>query len=345
MEQCLKCRKLNQWKKKKENVVIIGKRNIFGTGIESTYDRDNISGKTILELKLKVWLCLSHLEAVKQEMHDTIVQEVKQNVSTVQDKLTSLENNVKEVVSDVKTDDEESDGCNKNTCINYMGDSIVCGRRNALACGTKMAFNFYYGYLKLILPAENSTQGLKIRINSYIKDECLSDNAFPMKKLIILIPQNAYIPTSLNELSVDDPNDGSKYWIESVKPLKPETVERNGWKRDFHLPVYKIKDPDSTCSRGDYVVAEFATPLKVISDIIHNSLVPRISEAFKIYQYEIISSFHKSLLERISKNNDGCKDLCEVIYYRDTMNGKRVNVGRVILDKIHSRNSSCYQWK
>ena len=110
--------------------------------------------------------------------------------------------------------------------------------------------------------------------------------------------------------------------------MTPEIIEWNGWKRDFHHPMYRIKVPNSESESGDYVVAEFATPVKVFNDIIHKFLVPKISEVFKIHQQKIISSFHKSPLERIRKNNDGCKDLCQIIYYPDTdKNEKRVNIG------------------
>jgi hypothetical protein len=43
----------------------------------------------------------------------------------------------------------------------------------------------------------------------------LQENAFPVKKLFILIPQNLYTPTDLREVSTDW-GDSDNYWMEAA---------------------------------------------------------------------------------------------------------------------------------
>ena len=318
------------------------KRRINISENEDCFPRDLIDHRFQLEPSLRS-LTLNHFDNFKQELLNLTGEEVKNHVSSVDGKLGTSINDVSKVSSVENSYEELKNVGDKQEHTGYSGDLTLCDRRNTLDCGTGMAYNFYYGYLKLILPADIqiSTLGIKSRIFKYMEAHHLSDNVFPVKKLLILIPQKTYVPTNLKELSLDDPVDGSKYWIEPVKALQPEVIVRNGWKRTFHHSVYKVKNPYLQNEPGFYVVAEFATPLKVFYDIIHTCPVPKISEEFKVNQENIISYFHKSLLERMRKNNDGCRDLCEVIYYPDIdKNGKRVNIGRVILDRIRSMSES-----
>ncbi|PSN35824.1 hypothetical protein C0J52_22737 [Blattella germanica] len=212
-------------------------------------------------------------------------------------------------------------------------------KHSKVDCGTGYAYNFVYGYLKYVLPpgVKFSSKGLERRIYDYIYDNRLKDEAFPLKKLIILIPHNAkHVPPNLRDLSIDNSCDGNKYWMESAGSLEAEIIDREGVQRTYEHTVYKIKDPERK-GTYDYVVAEFATPLKIFCEAQSTSN-PRRSKAFKMHQQKLVSLFHKSLIERLKKNED-CEKLCEVIYYPDTENGKKVNIARVILDRINQRKN------
>lgn len=213
---------------------------------------------------------------------------------------------------------------------------------NSLDYGSGMAYNFFYGYLRLVLPDPEvgiqSMKGIKKRIETFINHHGLPDSAFPVKKLFILIPQNLYIPTDLRDISTDCPDN---YWMEAAVSLEDQELDRAGVKgRVYKNSVYKIWNRDSPGAPPVYVVAEGATPLKTCYDVM--KIDPKMSRVFKDHQYDIMSIFYKTLGD-IIRDSDDCRDRCEIIYYVDTdENKKKVNVAKVILKRIQEltgRNS------
>jgi len=204
--------------------------------------------------------------------------------------------------------------------------------------GSGMAYNFFYGYLRLILP-EGGTQGAKgirKRIETFINHHGIPDNAFPIKKLFILIPQNLHTPTDLREVSTDWPYDG-EYWMEAAVSLEPQEFDRAGVKqRSYKNSVYKIRDRDNAGPKPVYVVAEGATPLKTFYEVIQMNA--KMSRVFKEHQHDIVSAFCKTLQD-IIRDSDDCRDVCEIISYADTEGGKKVNVARIILERIQQLTS------
>ncbi|XP_023726086.1 stimulator of interferon genes protein isoform X2 [Cryptotermes secundus] len=211
--------------------------------------------------------------------------------------------------------------------------SVQIDKMNSLDYGSGMAYNFFYGYLRLVLPefGTQSVKGIKKRIETFINKHRLSDSAFPVKKLFILIPKSLYIPTDLKDVSTDWPDD--KCWMDAAMSLEDQVFDRAGVKqRLYKNSVYKIKNRDSPGAQPVYVVAEGATPLKTCYDVINGD--PKMSRVFKDHQHDIILSFYKTLRD-IIRDSDDCRDLCEIIYYVDTDdNKKRINVARIILERI-----------
>lgn len=211
--------------------------------------------------------------------------------------------------------------------------SLQIESMRGLDYGSGMAYNFFYGYLRLVLP-EGGTQGakgIKRRIRTFINHHHISGSAFPVKKLFILIPQNLYTPTDLQEVSTDWPYD-SEYWMEAAVSLESQEIDRAGVKqRTYKNSVYKIWNRDIKDARPVYVVAEGATPLKTFNEVIQMNA--RMSRVFKDHQHDIVLAFYKTLRDLIREDDD-CRDVCEIIYYADTEGDRKVNVARIILERI-----------
>lgn len=196
--------------------------------------------------------------------------------------------------------------------------------------GTGMAYSFYYGYLRLVLPSTGTRDSKSINE----KIENFEDNhnvTFPVHKLFILIPSSGYIPPDLKEAS---------QWMESASELEEETRNRAGnIGRKYRNNVYKLYPGGLKAGvKPQYVVAEGASPLLTYHEVLqHNH--PE-SELFKRYKTEIIQIFHEKL-KNILQSNPDTRDLCELIYYNDyDSNGVKVNVGKIILERISKLQSS-----
>jgi hypothetical protein len=211
--------------------------------------------------------------------------------------------------------------------------SLQIENMRGLDYGSGMAYNFFYGYLRLVLPegGTQSAKGIKRRIETFINRHHIADSAFPVKKLFILIPKNLYTPTDLKEVSIDWPND-SEYWMEASVSLESQEIDRAGVKqRTYKNTVYKIRNRDIADARPVYVVAEGATPLKTFNEVIQMNA--RMSRVFKDHQHDIVLAFYKTLRDLIREDDD-CRDVCEIIYYVDTEGDRKVNVARIILERI-----------
>ncbi|KAK2579496.1 hypothetical protein KPH14_010807 [Odynerus spinipes] len=177
---------------------------------------------------------------------------------------------------------------------------------NGLDYGTGMAYNYYYGYLRIILPAT-------------------------VKKLFILIPSSTYIPPDLKELSYR--------WMENAQELEVEIRNRAGIKnRSYRNNIYKIYPRgEKSGVKPEYIVIEGATPILTYFEV-QKHFHPE-SAIYRKYREQIITAFYVKLKELIFNDPD-CKDLCELIYYKDyDSNGVKVNVAKVILERIETLKS------
>lgn len=204
----------------------------------------------------------------------------------------------------------------KKTC------TIDC--MQGLDYGTGMAYNYYYGYLKLILPSPGTlTKGLREKIEN---TEDKHNIRIAVHKLLILIPSSSYVPPDLK--------DASYQWMESAIDLEVDIRDRAGTKRrSYHNNIYKIY-PDGKRSNCTplYVVAEGATPLLTFYEVQKHS--HRETNIYKKYHVHIVKRFHETLKELLN-NDPECSDLCELIYYDDyDDNGIKVNIAKIILERL-----------
>lgn len=190
--------------------------------------------------------------------------------------------------------------------------------------GSAMAYSYYYGYLRIILPSTGSlNKGLVEKL------ENIEDNhniKISVHKLFILIPSSSYIPPDLKEASYQ--------WMEGAINSEEEERNRAGIKRrTYHNTVYKIYPNGQKLNTTPvYIMVEGATPLLTFYEVqkhAHNE-----TNVYRKYDKEIILKFYEKLKELIS-NDTECADLCELIYYNDyDNNGTKVNVAKVILNRL-----------
>ncbi|XP_014295717.1 stimulator of interferon genes protein homolog isoform X1 [Microplitis demolitor] len=202
--------------------------------------------------------------------------------------------------------------------------------------GTGMAYSYYYGYLKIILPSDGvNNPGLRAKMEDYEHNQSTSEVkiTIPVKKLFILIPESGHIPPDLR--------DASNNWLESTTNLENEIRDRAGTKRrTYRNTVYKIHPGgEGQKRRPVYIVVEGATPMLTFYEILQHS--HKHSDTYKKNRVQIIAAFYKTL-QNILNDNAECRDTCELVYYKDyDKNGTRVNIGEILLDRIRKDAPHC----
>lgn len=208
--------------------------------------------------------------------------------------------------------------------------SFPISAMKGLDYGTGMAYSFYYGYLRLILPSTGTaTKGIVEKIENF---EDKHNVTFPVHKLFILIPLSGYVPPNLKEASYQ--------WMESAHELEEEQRNRAGnIGRRYQNNAYKIyPDGQDSGNNPEFVVVEGATPLLTYYEVQKHNHAE--SNVYKQYKNMIILMFYKKLQE-ILQNESDTRDLCELIYYDDyDSNGVKVNVGKIILERIYKIKNS-----
>jgi len=205
-----------------------------------------------------------------------------------------------------------------------MGSLSDLNAMKGLDYGTGMAYNFYYGYLRFILPStETARKGIIEKIENFEDNHNVT---FPVHKLFILIPSSGYIPPDLKEASCQ--------WMEGARELEEEIRNRAGnIGRTYRNNAYKIY-PDGRKSGKDpvYAVVEGATPLLTYYEVQEHNHPESI--VYKRYKRKIVEKFYTKLQE-ILQGNPETRDLCELIYYDDyDAKGGKVNIATIILERI-----------
>ncbi|XP_076237042.1 transmembrane protein sting [Calliopsis andreniformis] len=210
-------------------------------------------------------------------------------------------------------------------CIKWKDSCTTTNMLWGLDYGTGMAYNYYYGYLRLILPSlGTANKGLLEKIENIEDSHNIS---IAVHKLFILIPSSSYIPPDLKEASYQ--------WMENAIELEDEIRDRAGVKRRIYRNnVYKIyPDGKKSNSVPVYVVAEGATPLLTFYEVLKHA--HRETNMYQKYHKNIIENFRNKLKELLNDDPE-CRDLCELIYYHDIdTTGAKTNVAKVILERLY----------
>ncbi|XP_026669308.1 stimulator of interferon genes protein [Ceratina calcarata] len=191
-----------------------------------------------------------------------------------------------------------------------------------LDCGTHMAHLYYNGYLRIILPSPGTTtKGLIEKIEDY---EDINNIQICVHKLFILIPSSSYIPPDLV--------DASNKWMEGTMDLSNEVRNRGGVKRrEYHNTVYKIYPDGQKTNAPLYLVVEGASPLVTLYEMTTRAHAE--TEVYRSHSKDIIRKFYEKLKDLLD-NDPECANTYELIYYDDDKNGNKVNVAKVILDRL-----------
>ncbi|XP_063216533.1 stimulator of interferon genes protein homolog [Bacillus rossius redtenbacheri] len=203
--------------------------------------------------------------------------------------------------------------------------------------GSGMAYSFFYGYLRMMLPDRgDQNTGLKEKIELFCNKEKLTSANFPVKKLFVLIPASGHIPASLTQMD-------HKGWLDQCKSLEEEIKNVAGvMGRSYKNSLYKIRDPNLRSGNNEvvYVVAEGATPIRTYHEAMKNDA--KKGSHFMKYQKEVTLRFYTTLVDIIQSDKDCC-NLCEIIYYKDEgENGHPVSLSDVLkerLSEIRSRQA------
>ncbi|XP_047348797.1 stimulator of interferon genes protein homolog isoform X4 [Vespa velutina] len=181
---------------------------------------------------------------------------------------------------------------------------------------------------------------------------CLYCFVIIMFKISVLSQQN--LDTTITNMNGLDYGTGMAYsyfydlkqlsygWMENVQELEQEVRNRAGIKnRSYHNNIYKIYPDGNTSSiEPIYLAVEGATPLLTFFEV-QKHLHPESAIYIK-YSKQIIKAFYLKLKELIYNDLD-CRELCELIYYEDyNSDGTKVNIAKVILEKISTLKDSEY---
>nr|KAF6482439.1 hypothetical protein HJG59_018328 [Molossus molossus] len=186
--------------------------------------------------------------------------------------------------------------------------STVCEQNNFnVAHG--LAWSFYIGYLKLILP------GLRARIRSFNQ---LHDNMLRSAgshRLYILFPLDCGVSDNLN---VVDPN------IRFLNELPRQITDRAGIKgRVYTNSIYELLEngrPVAAC------VLEYATPLQTLFAMSHDSRAG-FSRENRLEQAKLFCQ----TLENILADDPECQNNCRLIVYQDPAEKSNFSLSQEIL--------------
>ncbi|XP_073476893.1 stimulator of interferon genes protein isoform X1 [Aquarana catesbeiana] len=168
-----------------------------------------------------------------------------------------------------------------------------------LNVGHGLAWSYYVGYLKFVLPA------LKDSVKKFSKENNLLKSSDTCS-LHILIPLSCRIYGDLKEI------DGN---IEFVKELPPLYIDRAGIKgRVFKNNVYRILDEDH---RPYYCIVEYATPLASLYEM-SDVTSAAFSKEDRIEQAKLFCR----TLENILENSLQCRDAFRLVIYDDCPKGE-----------------------
>ncbi|KAM5301203.1 stimulator of interferon genes protein [Glossophaga mutica] len=189
--------------------------------------------------------------------------------------------------------------------------SAVCEQRK-LNVAHGLAWSFYIGYLKLILPE------LPARIRSYNQRHNNILQGIASHRLYILFPLDCGVP---DDLSVVDPN------IRFLHELPLQKADRAGVKsRVYTNSIYELLEdgrPVGTC------VLEYATPLQTLFAMSQDSRAA-FSRENRLEQAKLFCQ----TLEDILADAPECRKNCRLIVYQESVEGSSFSLSQEILKHL-----------
>ena len=174
-----------------------------------------------------------------------------------------------------------------------------------------LAWSYYFGYLKLILP------GLRERIEESEWRDRLSS-----KKLFILMPRDCCVYKKLSdELEVDD----KIIEVQDDKGIEYDVARAGIVRRSYRNTVYKITRDNLDSPL--YVLAEYATPLCSLFDMRH-ALEANLSEEDRDEQAKLFVRTLEAILSNPCE--PAVRNKCKLVPYARG----RVSVSEILADAV-----------
>lgn len=216
--------------------------------------------------------------------------------------------------------------CRWEECATWEAHTMKC--LDGLDYGSGMAHSFFYGYLKLTLPAKgDNNRSIRERIDAYIEKGKLTDRNFPVKKLITLIPRSGY---SFPTFSDDPSQTASDKDIETAEALQDHLRDRAGTKgRVYRGGAYRIRIKSGSSVSYLYTIAEGATPVLTFREAFSGDS-PQ-ADRLRQHRMDVTSNFYHTLQNLIDQDPE-VRDLAALIYYNDE--DKNVNAVDVLKEYL-----------
>lgn len=182
-----------------------------------------------------------------------------------------------------------------------------------LNLGQAFAWQYYYGYLKIVLP------DFIERIKEY---ESIEEVKIMEHKLFILLPESCQLTPDLSN------HDADHKFLEHAKDLKEVCRDRNGTRgRIYKNPVYRINGPHEPI----YCCMEGAAILNSLHEMCEGEKLTGITEEKK---FQHVIQFY-SALQEILRGDTQLGDLVELVLYKDLdSSGEQVRIVDVVLQRI-----------
>ncbi|XP_020023516.1 stimulator of interferon genes protein isoform X2 [Castor canadensis] len=186
--------------------------------------------------------------------------------------------------------------------------SAVCEKNNFnVAHG--LAWSYYIGYLRLILP------GLQARIQTYNQHHNNILQGAGSRKLYILLPLDCGVP---DDLSVADPN------IHFLHTLPQQSTDRAGIKgRVYSNSVYELLEngrPAGAC------VLEYATPLQTLFAMSQDGRAG-FSREDRLEQAKLFCRTLEEILADVPDSQNNCR----LIVYQEPAEGNSFSLSQEVL--------------
>ncbi|XP_018425688.1 PREDICTED: stimulator of interferon genes protein [Nanorana parkeri] len=186
-----------------------------------------------------------------------------------------------------------------------------------------LAWSYYVGYLKFVLPA------LKVSVERFNEENNNLLKSSNTCRLHLLIPLSCRIYGDLKEIDAN---------IKFVKEIPPLYIDRAGIKgRVFKNNVYRILDEDH---RPYYCIVEYATPLASLYEM-SDVASAAFSKDDRIEQAKLFCRTLKDILE----NSLQCPNVFRLVIYDDCPKGEAYSehlLSREILKHLKQQQSEEY---
>ncbi|XP_034253790.1 uncharacterized protein LOC117652793 [Thrips palmi] len=201
--------------------------------------------------------------------------------------------------------------CRWEECVTW--EALTMKRLDGLDYGSGMAHSFFHGYLKLILPAKgDNNKSLRDRINDYIEKENLTDEHFPVKKLIVFIPRSGYSHPTFSDVPSQKASDRD---VEPAERLQDHLRDRAGTRaRCYRGGAYRVRVRSGNQVSALYAIAEYATSVLTFREAY--STGSHEAGRLREHKHDVTSNFYRTLRYLIDHDPD-CRDLVALIYFDD----------------------------